>query len=116
MKIESDYCNKELSAELKELGCPVWNCFTETPEGESQVDIDDLMQIQVWLGKEKGVFIYGRFIMFAKSEEKLSYSIVMHGREVYNPQKRWLLEQKEQALYDGIKKAVEILKRSKMTL
>ena len=69
----------------------------------------DLAEIQKWLREKKDTFIVGRYKMFSKSNEKVSYKIIIHGMSVYDSNNEWAVEQKCEALYDGIKVAAKIL-------
>lgn len=100
----------ELFADLKELGCPVRFVFMETPTEHPKPSNAALEEIHEWLMKKKKVIVKGLYIMFADDSNKLSYVIYMNRRAVYYPPRRWSIEQKYDCLYDGIRKAVKLLK------
>lgn len=103
---------KKLAADLRELGCPVNYLFWETPEGIEPIFVA-LVEIQGWLKKEKNVFVGATYHMFSESEEKISYEIKEGGICVYQSRKRWAIGEVREALYDGIKMAVKLLKEEK---
>lgn len=103
---------KKLADALRELGCPVNYLFWETPEGIEPIFVA-LVEIQGWLKKEKNVFVGATYHMFSESEEKISYGIKEGGICVYQSRKRWAIGEVREALYDGIKMAVKLLKEKK---
>lgn len=93
--------------QLKELG------YTGYLKENSNVDLDNLMEIQKWLMEEKGVTIVGLYYFFAADDEKVSYYIRRNERNVYASPKRWSGERLDEELFDGIKTAIKILKEGK---
>lgn len=106
--VEDGNEEEKFVADLRELGCPVKFIFWETPE-KPKPDSYALLQINDWLRSEKGVFVVGIYKMFTDNNN-LSYQIKKDGRVIYQSLPEWGVGQKDEALYDGIKQAIRLLK------
>ena len=112
MLTEKDYCDYDTSIDLGELGFPLKRMkvrnFIDGKFSDSIVTVL-LYEAQKWLREEKGLFVevvmsYGKYdfdICSTKLEQNMTHKILCEicGFESY-----------EEALLEGIKEAVKILK------
>jgi hypothetical protein len=112
MLTEKDYCDKDLSNTLKELGYPTKMTFV-SEFGSIEIPINSgliqLYEAQKWLREEKDINVYVK----AFNGEGWYYIIQNYkGARIYPPLTRILVlcHSYEEALLEGIKEAVKILK------
>ena len=110
MLTEKDYCNLEITDELRKLGYPKWPY--EAMDMDSRLRIIPLYNAQKWLREEKGMNVYVK----AFNGDGWYYTIQnCKGVRIYPPLARIvvLCHFYEEALLEGIKEAIKILKEEK---
>lgn len=112
MLTEKDYCDKDLSDTLKESGFPTKMTFIgeqATIEMPINSGLIQLYEAQKWLRKEKGVIV--EVFVDDDSDTPITYNIYKDGECVcHHHGKYWSVEEWNEALSEGIKEAVKILK------
>lgn len=99
MLTEKDYCNDKVRALLKEIGCPL---VYETP-------FITLYEVQKWLREEKQIIV--EVFVDDDSDTPITYNIYKDGECVcHHHGKYWSVKGWSEALSEGIKAAVKILK------
>jgi hypothetical protein len=107
MLTEKDYCDKDTCVALSELGCPVPKYATiniHTKEKEWKMWIS-LYNAQKWLREEKGILLQPTYLEL--SDEWICVIRDKNKRHGYSAQKQ---KNYEEALSEGVKCAVKILK------
>ena len=108
MKSMKDYCDNETSRELKELGFPTKVTFIveqDTIEIPINSGLVHLYEAQKWLREERGILLQPTYLEL--SDEWICVLRDKNKRQGYSAQKQ---KNYEEALSDGVKKAVKILK------
>ena len=108
MLTEKDYCDYDTCVALKELGCTYTTLFRYIVDDES-VPHPTLYEAQKWLRENKGMNVYVK----AFNGDGWYYTIQnCKGVRIYPPLARIvvLCHFYEEALLEGIKKAINILK------
>lgn len=109
MLTEKDYCDYDTSRELKELGFVAGlgedNCghCLYDDAWHDQVDRPLLYEAQKWLREEKGVVVLVHHLMTEEGDWEWEISYRYSSKDMYHSY--------EEALSEGIKEAVKILKR-----
>ena len=102
MLTEKDYCDYKLVLELKELGY-------DYIRREGLIHLYDA---QKWLREEKNTIV--EVFIDDDSDTPITYNIYKDGKCVYHHHgKYWSVKEWSEALLDGIKAAVKLLKEEK---
>lgn len=112
MKSMKDYCDNETSRELKELGFPTKVTFIGE-QATIEIPINSgwihLYEAQKFLRKEKNIIV--EVFVDDDSDTPITYNIHKDGECVcHHHGKYWTVKEWSEALSEGIKEAVKILK------
>ena len=106
MLTEKDYCDKETSDELEELGFPIRRIKVKGTEKNVPIS---LYEAQKWLREEKNIIV--EVFVDDDSDTPITYNIHKDGECVcHHHGKYWSVEEWSEALSEGVKCAVKILK------
>lgn len=112
MITEKDYCDYETSRELKELGYPRYHY--DATEVDKIFRIIPLYAAQKWLREEKGIFVY--IDVPWKTDDGLGWSYFCCNKPMTEEDNEvcfasgGFYDSYEEALIEGIKASVKILK------
>ena len=112
MLTEKDYCNLEITDELRKLGYPKWPY--EAMDMDSRLRIIPLYNAQKWLREEKRIFVY--IDVPWKTDDGLGWSYFCCNKPMTEEDKEvcfasgGFYDSYEEALLEGIKQAIYILK------
>ena len=113
MLTEKDYCNLEISDELRKLGYPKWPY--EAMDMDSRLRVIPLYKAQKWLREEKKIYVEPYYAQTINHMPRFRWRVTngnssrflvdtLDSREHYHSY--------EEALSEGIKEAVKILKEN----
>ena len=106
MLTEKDYCDKETSDELEELGFPIRRIKVKGTEKNVPIS---LYEAQKWLREEKNIIV--EVFVDDDSDTPITYNIYKDRECVcHHHGKYWSVEEWSEALSEGVKCAVKILK------
>lgn len=108
MLTEKDYCNLEISDELRKLGYPKWPY--EAMDMDSRLRIIPLYEAQKWLREEKKCFVNVCFITVDNWHCEIE---IIHPNGTGSSKLIRLCNSYEEALLEGIKEAIKLLKEEK---
>ena len=108
MLTEKDYCDYDTCVALKELGCTYTTLFRYIVDDES-VPHPTLYEAQKWMREEKKIIV--EVFVDDDSDTPITYNIYKDGECVcHHHGKYWSVKEWSEALSEGIKEAVKILK------
>ena len=115
MLTEKDYCDYETCVTLKELGYPI-DWFEDETYHENSTNIQ-LYEAQKWLREEKKIIIETTFNLMYKGQPRFRwrvlYNLTQHKGAYYtfdSVKSKEDYDFYEEALSEGIKEAIKILK------
>lgn len=120
MLTETDYCDKDLTAALKDLGFPTKMVFIgeqATIEIPINSCLIQLYEAQKWLREEKKIIVEANFNLMYKGRPRFSwrvlYNLTQHKGAYYtfdSVKSKEDYDSLEEALSEGVRETIKILK------